>query len=66
MRAAWLAVICVGLCVAGASADEWQQFRGPGGLGVSAEKNLPAEWGAGKNIAWQADLPGPGASIRLS
>ena len=45
-----------------AGAGEWMQFRGPGGLGISDEKNLPARWSAGENIAWQADLPGPGAS----
>jgi outer membrane protein assembly factor BamB len=45
-----------------AGAGEWMQFRGPGGLGISDEKNLPVSWSAGENIAWQADLPGPGAS----
>lgn len=47
---------------ASAGAGEWMQFRGPGGLGVSDEKNLPVSWSSDENIAWQADLPGPGAS----
>jgi outer membrane protein assembly factor BamB len=38
------------------------QFRGPGGQGISAERNLPLKWGSGENVAWQADLPGPGSS----
>lgn len=45
-----------------ASAGEWMQFRGPHGLGVSDETNVPVKWGSAENIAWQADLPGPGAS----
>jgi len=45
-----------------AGAADWMQFRGPGGLGVSDEKNLPVKWSSEENIAWQADLPGPGAS----
>ena len=34
------------------------QFRGPGGSGVSDEKNLPVEWSEQNNIRWTADLPG--------
>src|SRR5262245_60463226 len=29
------------------TAGDWPQFRGPNGSAVSAEKQLPAEWGAG-------------------
>ena len=47
---------CVGF------ASDWTQFRGQGGHGKSDETNLPTEWSARKNIAWKADLPGPGAS----
>ncbi len=48
--------------VSAARAGDWMQFRGPGGLGISDEKETPVKWGAGENIAWQVDLPGPGAS----
>jgi outer membrane protein assembly factor BamB len=44
------------------SAADWTQFRGPGGLGTSAEKNLPVEWSSHKNIVWSTRLPGPGTS----
>lgn len=44
------------------SADDWRQFRGPDGQGVSSEKNLPVEWSAQKNIVWKVKLPGGGAS----
>ena len=41
--------------------DEWTQFRGPNGTGVSETKNLPTEFGPKKNVVWKADLP-PGHS----
>src|SRR6185436_14003401 len=43
------------------SAD-WSNWRGPNGLGVSAEKTLPLHWSKTQNIAWSATLPGKGAS----
>jgi outer membrane protein assembly factor BamB len=45
-----------------ASAADWPQFRGPGGLGISQEKDLPVKWGDKDNLVWKIDLPGPGAS----
>jgi outer membrane protein assembly factor BamB len=41
---------------------EWPQFRGPGGLGVSAERDLPTEWSDEEGVLWKAPLPGAGAS----
>jgi outer membrane protein assembly factor BamB len=46
---------------AGRPAD-WPQFRGPGGLGLSQEKNLPVRWGPQENVVWKTALPGPGGS----
>jgi outer membrane protein assembly factor BamB len=45
-----------------ARGEDWPQFRGPGGAGVSSDKGLPVEWSATKNIAWKTALPGPGSS----
>jgi hypothetical protein len=45
-----------------ASADNWPQWRGPKNDGHSAEKNLPTEWSADKNVVWKFKLPGIGAS----
>src|SRR5262245_33929499 len=45
-----------------ATAADWPRFRGPDGSGISPEKGLPLTWGAKDNVAWKADLPGPGAS----
>jgi outer membrane protein assembly factor BamB len=39
------------------AADNWPQWRGPNGQGISTEKQLPTEWGPGKNIAWKLELP---------
>ena len=43
------------------SAEDWPQFRGPRGNGISTETNLPATLEPG-NIAWSVDLPGRGLS----
>src|SRR5262249_28761343 len=37
-------------------------FRGPGGLGVSTDKDLPTKWGDKENLVWKTPLPGPGGS----
>ena len=37
--------------------DEWSQFRGPNGTGVSPTKGLPTEFGPQKNVIWKATLP---------
>jgi outer membrane protein assembly factor BamB len=56
---ALLAFLC---CPALAAADDWPAWRGPTGLGVSAEQNLPLEWDRTKNVRWKAALPAPGNS----
>jgi outer membrane protein assembly factor BamB len=41
------------------AADEnWPQWRGPGGQGVSAETNVPSDWQPTRNIVWKTALPG--------
>lgn len=44
------------------SGEDWPQWRGPSGNGVSAETNLPARWSADSNIVWKASLAGLGGS----
>jgi outer membrane protein assembly factor BamB len=34
------------------AAENWPQWRGPGGQGISRETKLPAAWTPGKSIAW--------------
>jgi len=40
----------------------WPRFRGPGGLGISASTNVPANWngGTGEGILWKSKVPLPG------
>src|SRR5262245_26896521 len=56
-----LAALTVATAASVAAADNWPQWRGPGGQGISTEAQLPAEWGPAKNIAWKTELP-PGHS----
>jgi len=41
--------------------DDWTQFRGPNGSGVSSTTGLPQEFGPNKNVVWKTELP-PGHS----
>jgi outer membrane protein assembly factor BamB len=40
------------------AAENWPQWRGPHGTGVSRETNLPTKWSATENVAWRVALPG--------
>src|SRR6476620_4547384 len=42
--------------------NDWPQFRGPTGQGVSDERNLPLTWSETKNIRWKTAIPGRGWS----
>jgi len=44
------------------ASDDWPQFRGPTGDGVSPAKDLPLDWNESRNIAWKAKVPGKGRS----
>jgi len=44
-----------------AFAEDWTQFRGPNGSGVSPTTGLPTEFGPNKNVVWKTELP-PGHS----
>lgn len=41
-----------------AQAENWPQFRGPGGQGRSTEVGLPLKWTDTENVAWKAEVPG--------
>jgi outer membrane protein assembly factor BamB len=55
---AFALVVCA---FATAAAEDWSQFRGPNGSGVSATTGLPTEFGPEKNVIWKTALP-PGHS----
>jgi outer membrane protein assembly factor BamB len=42
--------------------QDWPQFRGPTGQGVSEEKGLPLTWSETKNVRWKVAIPGRGWS----
>ena len=44
------------------TADDWPQFRGPTGQGVSEERGLPLTWSENKNVRWKVAIPGRGWS----
>jgi len=37
--------------------ENWPQWRGPQGQGVSAETGVPTEWQPDRNVIWKAPLP---------
>lgn len=49
------------LTIGAMAADDWNQFRGVGGISV-AESAVPTTFDDTKNIAWKIELPAKGAS----
>jgi outer membrane protein assembly factor BamB len=43
-------------------ADDWPEFRGPGGQGAAPNARAPVSWSQTKNVAWKQPLPGTGWS----
>ena len=56
-----IVAVLAGLTVT-VAAENWPQWRGPGGQGVSTDSQAPTDWAPDKNIAWKAELPGTGMS----
>jgi outer membrane protein assembly factor BamB len=61
LRTILLFSIAIGAATA-AFAQDWPEFRGPGGQGHSTERGLPLTWAEGKNVAWKTKIPGLGWS----
>ncbi len=63
MRIQLLATILCGMLVCpGLAGDDWPQFRGPTGQGVSDAGDLPIVWSEKENVAWKTRVPGRGWS----
>jgi len=43
-------------------AEDWPQWRGPRGDGISAEKSIPTSWSKFNNVRWRTELPGQGGA----
>lgn len=54
-----LSASCVTFSLA---AENWPEWRGPGGVGITAETNLPLHWSATQNVKWKVSLPEAGNS----
>jgi len=50
------------MIAAAARADNWPGWRGPTGMGISAETDLPVRWSGKDNIRWKVLVPGAGVS----
>ena len=57
-----LAALVTATVLSAHAADEWPQFRGPTGQGISDARDLPTAWSETNNIVWKTELPGSGHS----
>jgi len=48
--------------LASSSDPSWPGFRGPGGIPVSDNEDLPLHWSTTNNVEWKAEVPGVGWS----
>lgn len=51
------ALLAIAACCGVAAAEDWPQFRGPGGAGISASTAAPVELGPEKNVVWKTPVP---------
>ena len=58
----WTLALSLTFAATQASAENWPQWRGPLGNGVSIETGIPIRWSQTKNVAWRTPLPGPGGA----
>jgi outer membrane protein assembly factor BamB len=57
----FIVLLALALTTASVNAENWPQWRGPGGQGISSEAAVPTQWSSGKNIVWKTEVP-PGHS----
>ena len=58
--------LLVSLGISAAFGEDWSQFRGPNGTGISGTTGLPVEFGPEKNVIWKTAIPGGHSSPVLS
>lgn len=44
------------------AAQDWPEFRGPTGQGISDAKSVPVHWSGVSNVVWKVSVPGRGWS----
>ena len=52
-----VALIIISFSLTITLAEDWTQFRGPNGSGVSTSKGVPETFGPTKNVVWKTELP---------
>lgn len=55
-------ILLLSLVVSAVHAEDWPQFRGPAGNGISPEDSFPTKWSRDENVKWRVELPGVGNS----
>ena len=60
-------VMCLVVAVSQAIGEDqnWPQWRGPAGTGVSSTMGVVSQWGPGQNVKWRIELPEPGNSTPI-
>ena len=65
-RSRLLAALWLSLALTGSGSllakDEWPQFRGPDGTGISKASGLPTTWSETSNVRWKSPVAGKGHS----
>ena len=61
-QALTVTVVLLLLVAAPAAGQHWPQWRGPDGLGISADTGITTRWSPDENIAWRVPLDGLGTS----
>src|SRR5260221_4233807 len=56
------AIMNASLAFATTAGENWPEFRGPTGQGISTAHHLPTEWSATNNVTWKVAMPGEGWS----
>jgi outer membrane protein assembly factor BamB len=62
---AFIAGLTLVVASGSALAENWPQWRGPRGNGVSLETGLPVKWGDAENVAWATPLSGLSVSTPI-
>jgi len=62
LRPVCWAGLLLALLAGSARGENWPQWRGPAGTGVSGEKDLPVTWNEQRGLLWKVPLPGTGTS----
>jgi outer membrane protein assembly factor BamB len=63
-RTPWIVLVAT-ITAWPARGENWPAWRGPEGLGITADHGFPLTWSATENVRWKAPLPGAGNSTPI-